>query len=212
MRAQFSRIQLPEVNIKKLAFSKRNACPQQVALILGDFTNGLLRKAAMRYKKKRLKRLYALTKNTLKGHEERIRSLKLKLNIAQLGLDRWSLSMHSHDSASLVVSHTSGKAEICLILLSISSRYLKPRGCSFSICNRDDDTIFYSMWAIYPKAAVQSTWKNRQPATARFQCFSSPVTDGANAIFCVRSSKEQRGFTFNHNWAWMHFDACIDLY
>lgn len=52
-----------------------------------DLVNRLLRKAANRYKRKRKKRLYTLAKKTLKKSEENIKSLKLKLNTAQFGLD-----------------------------------------------------------------------------------------------------------------------------
>lgn len=52
-----------------------------------DILNRVLRKAAMRYKRKRKKRLYALAKKTLKKSERNITSLKLKLNVAQFGLD-----------------------------------------------------------------------------------------------------------------------------
>lgn len=52
-----------------------------------DLVNRLLRKAAKRYKRKRQKRLYTLAKKTLKKSEDRIKSLKLKLNSAQFGLD-----------------------------------------------------------------------------------------------------------------------------
>lgn len=52
-----------------------------------DVVNRLLRKAAKRYKKKRKKRLYTLAKKTLKKSEENLKSLKLKLNTAQFGLE-----------------------------------------------------------------------------------------------------------------------------
>lgn len=52
-----------------------------------DLVNRLLRKAAKRYKKKRKKRLYTLAKKTLKKSEETVRSLKLKLNTAQFGME-----------------------------------------------------------------------------------------------------------------------------
>lgn len=52
-----------------------------------DLVNRLLRKAAKRYKRKRKKRLYTLAKKTLKKSEDHIKSLKLKLNSAQFGLD-----------------------------------------------------------------------------------------------------------------------------
>lgn len=41
----------------------------------------------MRYKKKRSKRMYGLTKKILKKHEEKILLHKLMLNTAQLGLN-----------------------------------------------------------------------------------------------------------------------------
>lgn len=60
----------------------------KVTLVLEeDVINRLLRSAAKRYKRKRKKRLYTLAKKTLKKSEEGIKSLKLKLNTAQFGLD-----------------------------------------------------------------------------------------------------------------------------
>ncbi|CAN0081825.1 unnamed protein product [Scytosiphon promiscuus] len=60
----------------------------QMTLVLEEGpVNRLIRKAAKHYKRKRQKRLYALTKSTLKKSEEHIRALKFKLNTAQFGLD-----------------------------------------------------------------------------------------------------------------------------
>ncbi|CAB1111112.1 unnamed protein product [Ectocarpus sp. CCAP 1310/34] len=60
----------------------------KVTLVLEeDVINRMLRKAAKYYKRKRRKRLYTLAKKTLKKSEENVGSLKLKLNIAQFGLD-----------------------------------------------------------------------------------------------------------------------------
>ncbi|CAM9276018.1 unnamed protein product [Ectocarpus sp. 12 AP-2014] len=65
----------------------------QVTLVLEeDVINRMLRKAAKYYKRKRRKRLYTLAKKTLKKTEENVGSLKLKLNIAQFGLDNSLLS------------------------------------------------------------------------------------------------------------------------
>lgn len=63
--------------------------PHQGAIIVEeDMINGVIRRAAMRCKKRRRKKLYGLAKKTLKHNEENIRSLKLILNTAQFGLDR----------------------------------------------------------------------------------------------------------------------------
>lgn len=60
----------------------------KVTLVLEeDVVNRLLRTAAKHYKGKRKKRLYTLAKKTLKKSEENIKSLKLKLNTAQFGID-----------------------------------------------------------------------------------------------------------------------------
>ncbi|CAN0231716.1 unnamed protein product [Ectocarpus sp. 12 AP-2014] len=65
----------------------------QVTLVLEeDVINRMLQKAAKYYKRKRRKRLYTLAKKTLKKSEENVGSLKLKLNIAQFGLDNSLLS------------------------------------------------------------------------------------------------------------------------
>lgn len=70
------------------SYLRFSAVAQTTLVLEQDVISRVLRKAAARYKKKRSRRLYALTKRALKGHERKIRALKLRLNASQVGLDR----------------------------------------------------------------------------------------------------------------------------